>query len=176
MSHVSLGMELKHYTAMPLEFDPERTYEQNSPRLYGKPLGFWVSVKGEYDWKSWCESEDFLTESLVYENAVVLRDDANILRINSVKGLHQFSTKYGIPETKSVPGYDPWVEYAINWARVAREYDGIIISPYLYSWDLGDDLKWYYGWDCASGCIWRLQCIEEVLTGESVRLTEMSEQ
>ena len=40
----------------------------------------------------------------------------------------------------------------IDWVRVANDYSGIEISPYLYEARMKH--MWYYGWDVASGCIW----------------------
>jgi len=58
----------------------------------------------------------------------------------------------------------------INWPAVAEKYDGIIIAPYIWQRRLSDnpDHFWYYGWDCASGCIWNTEVIEEIHTKELV--------
>jgi hypothetical protein len=48
----------------------------------------------------------------------------------------------------------------IDWGRVAEQYHGIVIAP--YQWSLRLDLMWYYGWDCASGCIWDTWIVERV--------------
>ena len=50
----------------------------------------------------------------------------------------------------------------IDWAEVASKYDGIIISPYQWSLRLDMEMMWYYGWDCASGCIWNISAIKEL--------------
>ena len=49
----------------------------------------------------------------------------------------------------------------INWRKVAKAFDGIIIPEYIYSRRLdGNASDWYYGWDCASGCIWDARAIK----------------
>jgi hypothetical protein len=58
----------------------------------------------------------------------------------------------------------------INWRRVARKYHGIVIAPYLRELRFDEAVWWYYGWDCASGCIWNRKAIagvEELAPAES---------
>ena len=50
-------MELTHYAEDPITFDPTRTHKQHPPHSHGKPVGLWVSVDGEDDWKWWNENE-----------------------------------------------------------------------------------------------------------------------
>jgi hypothetical protein len=70
----------------------------------------------------------------------------------------------------------------IDWMRVAEKHEGILIAPYL-----GERLtepnefleshkeewwRWYYSWDCASGCIWNPNAVSEFLcrdTGTELR-------
>lgn len=49
----------------------------------------------------------------------------------------------------------------INWPMVADRYQGIVIAPYLWSRRMDGGL-WYYGWDCASGCIWDAAAVASV--------------
>ena len=51
--------------------------------------------------------------------------------------------------------------HEIDWKKVKSKYQGIIIAPYQWSCRLNLDSNWYYGWDCASGCIWDLDCIKD---------------
>ena len=51
-------------------------------------------------------------------------------------------------------------EYHIRWQEVVDRYAGILISPYIYS--ARYDLRWYYPWDVASGCIWNWRGIKEI--------------
>lgn len=50
----------------------------------------------------------------------------------------------------------------LDWAAIGKLYDGIIIAPYLWERRLNGGAMWYYGWDCASGCIWNPRAISEV--------------
>lgn len=54
-----------------------------------------------------------------------------------------------------------WV--SVNWPLIATRWDGIIIAPYQWSCRYDDRTFWYYGWDCASGCIWNLHAITDVI-------------
>ena len=52
--------------------------------------------------------------------------------------------------------------YDIDWNRVAKKYQGIIITPYIWERRLTTTCTWYYGWDVASGCIWDNKAIKEI--------------
>lgn len=112
-----------------------------------KPKGFWYSVDG--DWERWCKSEspDWLEGANTH--AVELGRE-RILYLRSVDDLDEFHKKYKpVNVEKSLENY-------IDWAAVASEYDGIEIAPYQRKRRLnGPAHRWCYGWDCASGCIWR---------------------
>lgn len=159
MSGVS-ALTLRHYDANPVIFDTERTYLQaDDARQYTKPRGFWVSVQGEDDWPTWCRAEGFGIEGLAVEHEVTLTPDANVLLLSSADMLDAFTKTYGSATFKSYAGYS-WTDVAIDWHRVATEYDGLIIAP--YQWERRMGLDWYYGWDVASGCIWNAAAIAAV--------------
>jgi hypothetical protein len=139
---------LTHYTNEPLELDPDRTYEQSTKAM--KPRGLWVSVDGEYDWVSWCLSEEFNTTSLAHRTPISLIPGHNVLVLTTPEELDAFTNKYGGEMTREF--------LYIDWPRVAQDYDGLIITP--YQWSRRYDLSWYYGWDCASGCIWNLTVVQ----------------
>jgi hypothetical protein len=40
----------------------------------------------------------------------------------------------------------------IMWGEVAEKHSGIVINPYSRARNL--TYLWYYGWNCAGGCIW----------------------
>ena len=55
----------------------------------------------------------------------------------------------------------------IDWRLVAEEWQGIVIAPYLWERRFDSDARWYYSWDCASGCIWDHRAIAAIeLIGE----------
>lgn len=112
-----------------------------------KPKGFWYSVDG--DWERWCK-EDSGWE-FPYTHDVKLGGE-RILRLESVTDIDMFHDAY----KGKVSAAEWYRENYIDWVAVARAYDGIEIAPYQWARRLdGAAHKWYYGWDCASGCIWR---------------------
>ena len=145
---------LLHYSAKPLEF-PIRSVAQIA-RPDHKPRGFWVSVEGVGDsWKDWCEGEEWNVERLAFSHEIVLRPDANILRLSTAENIDWLTKEF------VAPGAPPWAYYQIDWARVAAKWDGIIIAPYVHERRLHHETNWYYTWDCASGCIWNARAIEQ---------------
>lgn len=46
---------------------------------------------------------------------------------------------------------------------IGARYDGIVITPYVWSMRLDRSAFWYYGWDCASGCIWNASAVAELV-------------
>jgi hypothetical protein len=138
-----------------------------------KPAGFWLSdERGGFGWKQWCRSEDFRPRQLAYEYYVKLTGKERILYVRSVEQLDAFTKKYRAdsdanrfsvkfdadyraehPET-SMFRSGPTI-YDIDWPRVKADgWQGIIITPYRWERRLTGHTMWYYGWDCASGCIW----------------------
>lgn len=159
-------MELEHFTDTPLiAVLPREQGEDNL--MYGKPTGLWVSVKGDQDWREWNEAESFrdLSKQRCYH--VRLASDANVLFIANGWELDAFHKGYARPlELGS------YRQEKIDWRDVARDYDGIIIAPYQWTHRLeGPISAWYYGWDCASGCIWNPRAVS---TFESVLLASQS--
>jgi hypothetical protein len=163
-------MILEHYDTVPLVWPP-RDYEQEKDHrdlsLF-KPRGLWVSVPGDDDWPSWCRSEEFRPEALAVCTQVILKPDANIKEITNEREIITFDREYG--EELTLGSLHKFTRHTINWERVASEYDGIIIAPYIWSCRLPMDMlgprykvsQWYYPWDCASGCIWNgTKAIEE---------------
>lgn len=133
--------------------------EQHEPKsCYDKPRGLWVSVDGEENcWRSWCLSESFGLERLTHIHDVKLRPDAHVLVLRGAFGIDAFTQEYG----REVP-ICSWTQVAIDWPAVAARYAGLIITPYVWERRLHDRTSWYYGWDCASGCIWDAAAIASV--------------
>lgn len=153
-------MILQHYSAAPLHLDPNRTYRQpDSPITWSKPRGLWVSVAGEDDWPAWCRAEDFALERLRHCADIELAAHHHVHTITTLDALDVFTRRYQ-SATAGLDGFVP----GIDRAHVARDYDGLIVTPYLYSWSWGLDSprSWLYGWDVASGCIWGLEAIATV--------------
>ncbi len=86
---------------------------------------------------------------------VALAVDANVLILHNATDIDAFGDDYG--------ERGEWHRgCCIRWPDVAARYDGMIIAPYVWSRRLDGDARWYYGWDCASGCIWNTSAIKSV--------------
>lgn len=116
-----------------------------------KPDGLWVSVDGEDDWPAWCKAEGYDNIDAKNRFRVHLAPDANLLILDTDEQILRFTQRYQIGELGG-----------IDWPNVAEGYQGVIIAP--YSWNCRSDVRttWYYGWDCASGCIWDAEAIAQI--------------
>lgn len=159
------AVRLVHWSTMPVL--SVRSVPQENPRdailHHTKPRGLWLSDEAaEMSWSEWCNSESFGRG--VLEHRVELAPSANILHIQSVDELDAFAKKYGVfPEHQHFRD-----EPAIQWAAVASDYDGILITPYQWQ-RLHSGSSWYYGWDCASGCIWHKRAVANIEPVKSLR-------
>jgi hypothetical protein len=153
-----MNIKLTHYSKTPVEtLDYFKKYiiEIDAallPTSFKKPVGLWVSVDEEYGWKEWCLIEGFRLESLSYKYEVVLKSNANVIILTTKEEIIDFSAKY-------FKKGEYWFDSKLDWAKVKETYQGIIITPYQDGLD--EEYSWYYGWDCASGCIWDVSCIKE---------------
>lgn len=126
-----------------------------------KPNGLWVSVEGPDDWLHWCEDNEFRINYYINTTEIILKEDHNILILIGEGDILNFTQQYGCkPYWAKYGTAVEYKGYAIKWAEVASKYNGIIIAPYVWSCRL--DVRWYYGWDCASGCIWNKDAIKEL--------------
>lgn len=155
-------MKLLHYTDQEFELKP-RNYVQRKPDWQNKPPGLWVSVEGEHDWKYWCEAEGFHLEGLAVSYEVVLKEDANVLYLTTSEQIINLRLEYPWikPQWRDAEGMRLCGSYEIDWDKMMGKYQGIIISPYQWDCRFHNDACWYCGWDCASGCIWDIECIKE---------------
>lgn len=118
-----------------------------------KPAGLWLSVGGA--WPEWCKAESFALDRFKYVTRIELISGANVLWLRGEGDIITFHHEFA--DKDATPSY--LADY-IRWDRVAEQYDGIVIAPYVWSCRLdGPAHHWYYGWDCASGCIWDPRCI-----------------
>lgn len=155
---------LVHFSTEPItELDPSYTYDRAGYNF--KPAGFWVSVEGNGDgWSDWCRGEQFRLDGLTYPHGVELDPAAAILRLTTADEIRAFTEEWRTKFDRT----RPWVDTldGIDWGRLASSYQGIVISP--YSWECRLEVFWYYGWDCASGCIWDLSAITSIVPMERV--------
>jgi hypothetical protein len=144
--------KLTHYSTSPVV----NLYSKNQRNSTVKPEGLWYEVNG--DWVRWCEAEElgWTTEKMLYS---VDLGESNVLKISSVEELDDFTEKF----VRLLQPEVLW-EYP-QWAEVAKLWDGLQISPYL--WERRLTSMWYYGWDCASGVLWRPRKASVMLMGET---------
>lgn len=148
-------MQLRHYSDKKIK-DLKIFSSAQNPKPYAKPKGFWVSVKGEDDWLTWCQGEEWGFDRLEVIHEVELTKDAQILYLKTAQELKTFN------EVFIEPLGTGFSYSSINWNKVAKIYQGIIIAPYQWDCRLNSNINWYYGWDCASGCIWDAEAIASV--------------
>ena len=168
-------MQLFHFSKEPLKeiyskkqgigkslYDIANATHYNEWSLYPyKPNGLWFSAgDGEDGWRAWCESKEFNKTGLSVKQKIVLNDDANILIIDSLNKLYSFNNTFKI-QGRFFEGTD-WARQGIDWERVAKIYQGIVIAPYFWKAQLDSKTFWYYAWDCASGCIWDKEAIKQI--------------
>ena len=150
---------LVHYSKHPLSaiYSREQTSSEEAPGM--KSVGLWFSVEEEGrddGWAEWCRDNDFHGDCLEHKTEVLLRPASYILRMSTGEEIDAFTSKYGVKE------YAGCI-HMIDWRRVASEFSGIVIAPYIYSRRLSLTSSWYYGWDCASGCVWDAAAVERVV-------------
>lgn len=181
---LKLPTKLYHYSDHVIEKldSREYTYSTHDLLVKSKPTGLWFSVEDFEDdddqtWKTWCIQEDFNLEYLTKKHKITLKQDAQILHISNLNEFNAFEESFITVQANIICSIEngrrifsikekSFQEYSIDWIRVIMNFQGIIIAPYLWERRLGGFLpcnwysNWYYGWDCASGCIWDINCIE----------------
>lgn len=155
-------MKLVHFSRIPL--GTIMPVPQTKPAEVGydywpKPQGLWVSDEATGDgWKAWCESAEF-DGCGPFAHHIVLKPNHKVLLVGEQIALERFNDRYSKP-VSLFEGFRS--RGAVDWAAVAADWQGVIISPYRWDKRMDDQFFWYYGWDCASGCIWNPEAIAEV--------------
>ncbi len=126
---------------------------------FGKPVGLWYDVDG--DWTKWCTSEEMgWLRPYIYE---IILDKSGLLKINDIDKFEKFEKDFQAEKQEdhfgfTLPPSCDGLFSKIDWHKVMKEYGAIEIAPYLWKKRLTS--MFYYGWDCASGCVWD----EKILT------------
>lgn len=152
-------MKLVHYSAEPL--GELRVVEQAGDTF--KPRGLWVSDDDcEDNWRAWCEGENFRLEALTHRTEIELKPGANVLVLETAFQIDEFTDKWHVAPPFPASGFHS--RMFIDWTGLRAHYAGMIVTPYIWSrrLSMGDtpDAMWYYSWDCASGCIWNPDAIQ----------------
>lgn len=151
-------MRLIHFDREVITLNRDYLYPNDQRDAYFKPKGLWVSDEADFGWEDWCNAEDFDGSGRIYQHQVELYPDHNILIISTVDQIDRFHEEYSVDVIKGErPSWLPPRKDWLNWREVYPLWQGIIITPYL--WERRMQYMWYYGWDCASGCIWDLSAI-----------------
>ena len=141
---------LYHYSKHNLTALKSASFSRNQD-VNDKPKGLWVSV--EDAWEEWCKEQEYQLSHLKVKVKVELLAYNNVLWLYTEEEFEEFQCLFGVSRYDSL---------LINWRKVAEEYGGIIISPYFWGFRLASNSLWYYGWDCASGCIWNEEEVENL--------------
>lgn len=161
-----MNLALTHYSKTPIK-TIHSVKQPIGPTF--KPLGLWVSIdENEEGWADWCKREGFQLECLEYVHDIKLIDGAKILHIKDAFELDAFAERFSAcPDCFNEFKYQ---YYYVRWDKVSAEFQGIIIAPYIWSrrLDGGEKTRWYYSWDCASGCIWGAEAIASVTLRQKV--------
>jgi len=144
-------MELSHYS----DHTAVAPHACAQPAYSMKPKGLWVSVDGPDDWAEWCRDNNFERGANRFKITVA----EGPLILSTADDVRAFGRQYA---TKQDPSLS---RLMLDWWRVAERWPGLIITPYQWSCRLDMDTSWYYGWDCASGCIWNPDVITSVRKG-----------
>lgn len=151
-----------HFSSSGLDEVKSTSQDVKGVEPFFKPRGLWFSVEGNDDgWKSWCEGEMFRTAHLAIQTEIIFKETARIFRISSPEEIDTFTEKYVLhagvfAQLGLRPGF------VIDWAKLATEFDAIVIAPYQWQRRLSEHTMWYYSWDCASGCVWNADAISEI--------------
>jgi len=153
-------MKLRHFANSPRTLDQTKVYSPEE--LAYKPQGLWVSNEECSDsWSAWCNNnlnQGWNLDSLKYEYKVEFKDDINVIILNEASQLDDFTNQFSNVHENRIAMYNLGVSSTyIKWKVIQTMFDGILIPH--YQWNRRMSLFWYYGWDCASGCIWNLDKI-----------------
>lgn len=148
---------LTHYSRQPFVLSRSRTYSQEEFGN-GKPRGLWLSDDSSFGWAEWCRGEEWNTASLAHAADYTLAPGANVLVLSGLDDILAFTAEYqGHPSFTGRA--EALASHWIDWERVASVHDGILITPYSWNARSHLDTMWYYGWDCASACVWNLEVL-----------------
>ncbi len=150
--------------------DPIEKFISKRQRIEMKPTGIWYGFNDSwFDWMMEAGCNWF--QPYIYE---VVVDEERVLRISNLDEFDEFEDEYG-----SLPAYMLRAKNAgldfmlpampdmmrrlslhIDWPKLSKQYSALEITP--YQWKRRLESIWYYGWDCASGCIWNRKGLKEL--------------
>jgi hypothetical protein len=130
-----------------MSHEPEIKFREKKQQEKGyKPNGLWYGIGPS--WVNFVRSEMPTRETEhVFKIDI---DESKMKIIRNYEDLLEFEKEYSTP-IEGMYSFNNRYLY-IDWERVARDYSGIEIAPYISEARMKH--MWYYGWDLASGCIW----------------------
>ena len=143
-----------------IKFNFGAVYKQS--KKSHKPRGFWYSCYN--DWYNWTQETELYKYQYKYIHKINInnrvltnirnknqnKNQNKILVINNVKDFDIFNKRYAHLYK------DENNNYLVNWDKVAKDYGGIEICPYLSE---RRHYLWYDTFDVGSGCIWNIKAI-----------------
>jgi len=141
----------------------EPIVEKNGFRPLGKPNGkhiLWCSpLNSVYGWIDWCKEEmpSWAEGKLIWK--IVLNGSQKLYKINNYEDLADLAGKFPFAQDDTV------VREFIFWQDVAREYDGIWLTPEGAEFTRFSLPLTLYGWDCETVVLFK--CREIIARVES---------
>ena len=147
-------MILSHFSASPFKLDPSRKY---SLKVDMKPRGLWLSDESQDEsWSAWCRAENFYLGNLAHRQDFDL-DTTRVKLLQSPQDILDFSREFNVRAPWEDESGCPRLFHFLDWPEIASRWAGLVITPYI--WECRLRVMWYYGFDCASACIWDLSCL-----------------
>jgi hypothetical protein len=133
-----------------MSHEPEINFrEKPNQELEFKPNGLWYGIG-----TAWIDyTRDTFPHREQEHMFKIDVDESQMKIIRTLEDMEEFEKEYGVKQPNSYYTY-------IDYVRVAQDYGGIEIAPYLGA-AYGKHL-WYNSWDLASGCIWRKGVITKI--------------
>jgi hypothetical protein len=147
-------MSFIRHTSRPIRLSCLREGNQAHATDHGaKPDGIWFSVGDGSDWRE-LVCKRFNTNDVKYRTEIFLNEAAKILWIKNADDLDAFTIKYGYIR--------PDGQKAIDWANIATQFAGIIISPLCVERCNYEPTYWYACWEVSCGCVWQVKAVRDL--------------
>lgn len=148
-------MILSHFSDENFRFNTRKKYP-TPPKFEHKPKGLWLSDETELGWSKWTSDQNFRTNTMAERTTFDCNLD-NWAVLNDREMIDIFTKRFTARHEFGEMHLD-----FMNWAEIMDRFSGILITPYC--WGSRTKHSWYYGWDCASGCVWDLSTIKLIKT------------
>jgi len=104
--------------------------------LYYNPVGLYMSCgKNYYDVDVQKAHNHFVDDSIYHSYIYELKINKSVLQIKNLKGFVRFINKYKYLDSKIK------ITDVMNWKKIKKEYDGLIICPILHKQLFGENTQ-----------------------------------